>query len=374
MAADKNIGFRTTWAEIDLSALEFNFLKVKGLVGKKIKIMAVIKSDAYGHGLLPVAKRLAKLGVDYLAVSGIDEAVILRKNRIKLPILIMGNILSRDIDAVIEHRLTQTISDYQLAYALNQKAKAKDRVVAVHIKVDTGMGRLGILYREAKEFVKSLRHFHNLKIEGLFTHFPSADCDPEFTNYQIDIFNQLIRELSESGLRIPLLHAANSMGIIKYPNSYFSLVRPGLMLYGLYPKQGLGIRLKPVLSLKSRVVYLKRMHPGQGISYGRSYITKKQTTIAILPIGYSNGYPRNLSNRSDVLIKGRRFRITGAVCMDQIIVDVGDSKIKIGDEVVLIGRQGKLDISAEELASICQTIPYEIVCGINSKVARLYIN
>ncbi len=368
------IGYRPTWAEIGLSNLEFNFRRVKKIVGPKTRIMAVVKSDAYGHGLLPIAKRLAKLGADYLGVASIDEAAILRKNKITLPILILGNILSRDAGAVVEYNLTQTISDYGLASKLNQKAKNTGKIIGVHIKVDTGMGRLGILYKDAIKFVEEVSRLRHLRAEGLFTHFPCADCDPEFTHYQIDIFNQLIGDLKRMGIRIPLFHAANSAGIIGYPESRFNLVRPGLMLYGIKPSQGLDIKLKPALSLKSRIIYLKRMPSGQGISYGRSYITRKETTVAVLPIGYGDGYPRNLSNRADVLIKGKRFRISGAVCMDQIMVDVGDLGVKIGDEAVLIGCQGNSRISAEELAYICGTIPYEIVCGIGNRVARLYLN
>jgi alanine racemase len=270
------IGYRPTWAEINLSNLEFNFRQVKKLVGPKTRIMAVVKCDAYGHGLLPIAKRLAKLGADYLGVASIDEAVVLRKNRITLPILILGNILNRDAGAVVEYNLTQTISDYQLASKLNQKARSADKVIGVHIKVDTGMGRLGILYRDAIKFVKEISRLRNLRTEGLFTHFPCADCDPEFTHYQIDIFNQLISDLKRMGIQIPLFHAANSMGIIGYPKSHFNLVRPGLMLYGIKPSQGLDIKLKPALWLKSRIIYLKRMPSGQGISYGRSYITSKK--------------------------------------------------------------------------------------------------
>ena len=366
--------YRPTWVEVDLGALEFNFRQVKRIVDKKTKVMAVIKSDGYGHGLLPIAKRLAKLGVDCLGVSSIDEAIILRKNKIKLPILILGNILNKDIKPVLEHNLTQTISDYQLAFKLNREAKRKGRVAGVHIKVDTGMGRLGILYREAIELVKKISCLQNLRIEGLFTHFPCADSDQEFTYYQIDIFNQLIGDLKRIGISFTLFHAANSMGIIGYPESHFNLVRPGLMLYGIHPKPNLDIKLKPCLSLKSRIIYLKRMPSGQGISYGRSYITKKETTMAILPVGYGDGYPRNLSNRADVLIKGKRFRISGAVCMDQIMVDVGDSRINVGDGAVLIGSQKNLQISAEELARLSQTIPYEIVCNISNRVPRLYIN
>lgn len=389
--SDMNIGYRSTWVEVDLSALEFNYHQVKRIVGKKTKIMAVVKCDAYGHGLLPIARRLAKLNVEYLGVASIDEAIALRNNRITSPIVILGNIFEQDIELVLQYNLTQTISDYQLAQRLNQKAKRTGKVIKVHINVDTGMGRLGILYKEAKAFLKQISVLSNLKIEGLFTHFPNADCDPEFTHYQIESFNQLISDIKRMGIQIPLLHTANSMAILGYPQSHFNLVRPGLMLYGIYPKPGLdinlvrkgsskesglskGVKLKPVLSLKSRIVYSKRMPPGMGISYGHTYITKKRTTVAVLPIGYGDGYPRNLSNRADVLLKGRRFRISGTISMDQIMVDVGDSRVTLGDEVVLIGRQKNSQISAEELARLAGTIPYEIVCGIGSRIPRVYIN
>lgn len=368
------IGYRPAWAEVDLSAVEFNFRQIKRIVGKGPKIMTVIKCDAYGHGLLPVAKRLSRLSTDYLGVASIDEALILRKNKITLPILILGNIFHQDIEPILKYNLTQTVSDNQLAIKLNQKAKRAGRVIKVHIKVDTGMGRLGILYKDAVEFIKQVSRLDYLRIEGLFTHFPSADCDPEFTNYQIEIFKQLIYDLKNIGIEIPLLHTANSMGIIGYPKSHFNLVRPGLMLYGIHPKSGLDIKLKAALSLNCRIIYLKRVPSGQGISYGRSYITKKETTVATLSIGYGDGYPRNLSNRAEVLIKGGRFRISGAVCMDQVMVDIGDLEVRVGDRAVLIGNQGAQRISAEELALLCGSIPYEIVCGIGSRVPRLYIN
>ena len=372
--ANKNIIYRPTWVEVDLSALDFNFQQVKRIVGKKTKVMTVIKCDAYGHGLLPVAKRLVRLGADYLGIASIDEAITLRKNKIKLPILMLGNILNKDIQPVIKYNLIQTISDYQLALKLNQFAKKTGKTMRVHIKVDTGMGRLGILYREAIGFIKEINRLPNLRIDGLFTHFPSADSDSEFTHYQIGIFNQLNSGLKGIGIQIPLLHAANSMGIIGYPESHFNLVRPGLMLYGIHPRGGLDIKLKSPLSLKSRIIHLKRMSSGQGISYGHAYITRKETTVAVLPIGYGDGYPRNLSNRADVLIKGRRFRTSGAVCMDHLMVDLGDLNVEVGDEVVLIGQQKKIRISVEELASLAQTIPYEIVCGIGSRVPRIYLN
>ncbi len=366
--------YRPAWAEINLSNLEFNFRQIKKIVSKKTKIMAVVKCDAYGHGLLPIAKRLTRLNVDYLGVASIDEAVVLRNNRLKLPILVLGSILNKDVEPVFKYDLIQTVSDYDLALRLNQRAKRAGRVIRVHIKVDTGMGRLGVLFTKAAAFIREVSGLSNLKIEGLFTHFPCADSDPEFTNYQIKIFNQLNLDLMRIGVKIPLCHSANSMGVMGYSQSHFNLVRPGLMLYGIHPKSGLDIKLKPVLSLKSRIVYLKRMPAGQGISYGRCYITKKETTVATLSVGYGDGYPRNLSNRGDVLMNGKRFRISGAVCMDQIMLDVGEERLKTGDEAVLIGSQKNLRISVEELAELAVTIPYEIVCGIGSRIPRIYSN
>lgn len=367
------IGSRPTWAEVDLGAIDFNFRQVRKIIGKGKRIMAVVKCDAYGHGLLAIAKRMSSLGADYLGVASIDEAVILREKKIRLPILVLGNILSKDAGLVIKYRLAQAISDYRLALELNQQAKGAKRRAIVHIKVDTGMGRLGVAYQQAFGLIKRLSRLKNLRIEGLFTHFPSADSDAGFTRYQIEIFSQLVRKLKEKRINIPLLHTANSMGIVGYRHSHFNLVRPGLMLYGIPPRAGINLQLKPALSLKTRVIFLKRMPPGQGISYGRNYITKKETTIAVMPIGYGDGYPRCLSDRADVLIKGRRFRICGTICMDYLMVDVGDFPLRVGQEAVLIGREKQNSVSAAELAKLSGTIAYEILCGIGSRVPRIYI-
>ena len=225
---------------------------------------------------------------------------------------------------------------------------------------------------DAESLIERISQMKFISIEGIFTHFAFADMDRKFTLHQISLFNRLISKLSSSGIKAPFLHCANSMGIIDYKRGHFNMVRPGLVIYGLYPKAGLKLKLKPVLSLKSKVVYCKGVPKGQGISYGHSYITKRDTLIATLPIGYGDGYPRNLSNIASVLIGGRRFKVSGRVCMDQIMVDVGDAKVKIGDEVVLIGSQGKSKITAEELAELAETIPYEIVCGLGSRVPRIY--
>ncbi len=371
----KNIGYRPTWVEVDLDALAHNLKQVKKLIAAGTKIMVCIKKDAYGHGLLPVASKLIQEGVDYLSVASIDEAIALRKANITKPILVLGVVLSVYAEPIIRYRLSQTVSSYDLALALNKKASANKRKVNIHIKVDTGMGRIGVLYKDALAFIKQVNKLKFLNIEGVFTHFPSADTDLEFSRYQINLFNQLKNQLKRQNIHIPFWHAANSMAVIRFKESHFNMVRPGLMVYGLYPKANIKIDLRPVLSLKTRIVYLKKVPKGYGISYGHIYRTKRETTIATLPIGYGDGYLRCLSNKAEVLIKGRRFKIAGRICMDQTMVDIRDSKAKVGDTVVLIGSQGKHErITAEELARLAGTIPYEIVCNIGNRLPRIYCN
>jgi len=367
-----NIGYRPTWAEVNLGNLAYNFRSLKKLSSPKVKVMVTVKADAYGHGLIPVAKKLISCGVDYFGVASIDEGIRLREAGITRPVLVMGHVLAKDIAPLFEYNLTQAVCTGDLASALNKKARSLDKLMKVHIKVDTGMGRLGVLHHEALELVEKIRRMKGIRIEGIFTHLALADMSEDFTHYQIDAFNSLIMRLHKEGIRIPFIHAANSMGVIGYKHSHFNMIRPGLAIYGLYPKENLEIRLKPVLSLKTKVIYTKKVPQSYGISYGHDYITKRPTRIVILPIGYGDGYPRNLSNQAPLLIKGKLFRISGRVCMDQIMVDVGDADIRLGDEAVLIGSQGKHRITAEELAALCATIPYEIVCGLGSRIPRVY--
>lgn len=369
----KKIGYRPTWAEINLGNLEYNFNQIKRLLAPHTKIMVCIKADAYGHGLIPIAKKLCSLGVDYLGVASIDEGIRLREENIKLPILVLGMVLKEDIRALFRYKLSSTVCTEEIIFALNKMASVMKRRANVHIKIDTGMGRLGLLHNDALGFIRKVHKLKSINIEGIFTHLACADINRALTLRQIDAFKRLILKLNKEGIHIPLVHAANSLGVVGYPMSHFNMVRPGLVIYGLYPKRGLKIKLKPVLSLKTKVVYFKRVPCGFGISYGHTYITKRNTTIVTLPIGYADGYPRNLSNRGAVLIRGRRFKISGRVCMDQIMVDVGDLPVKLADEVVLIGCLGKNKITAEELAALSGTIPYEIVCGLGSRIPRTYI-
>lgn len=366
------LGYRPTWAEVNLGYLEHNFKEVKSLLFRQTKVLVTVKADAYGHGLIAVAKRLAACNVDYLGVASIDEGIELRKAGIKTPILLLGLILKKDIGPLFTYRLIPTICDREMAFALNAKARAQKQRIPVHIKVDTGMGRIGVLPLAAFKLVAGIHKLKHIQIQGIFTHFAFADGNRDFTAQQINLFNKLVGDLKKAGIVIPLVHAANSIGLIRHPNSHFTMVRPGLVIYGLAPLKNLSLNLKPVLSLKTRVIFIKRLGPGYGISYGLTYITKRNTSVVTLPVGYGDGYPRNLSNLGWVLIGGRRFRISGRICMDQIMVDVGNYKAKIGEEVVLIGRQGKQQVTAQELAELAGTISYEIVCGLGSRIPRIY--
>lgn len=367
---------RPTWAEINLSALKYNFNKARELAGKDTKILVAVKADAYGHGILEVSRALVNFGVDYLGVATSDEAIALRSSGIKIPILLFGAILRGEVLAILRYDITATVPSLEVARFLSICARRLGKKVKIHTKIDTGMGRLGVWHKEALCFIKEIKRYRNLELEGIYTHLPSADeKDRHFTERQLFYFNELIKNLERSDIFIPLRHAANSMGLLRFKSPYLNLVRPGLMIYGLYPdlKTPRMIDLKPVLSFKTRIVYIKEVLKGRSISYGRTFVTNKKSKIATLPVGYGDGYPRFLSNRAYVLIKGKKAPVVGRVCMDQTMVDVsGIDKVRIGDEVVLIGRQGRETITAEQLADIGNTISYEIVCGISKRVPRCY--
>ncbi len=372
---DNEIGYRPTWAEINLDNLDYNFMQIRKITNPEAKVMVVVKADAYGHGLVPIAKRLQERGADYLGVASIDEGIKLRQAGISLPVLVLGLILEKDAVPLFRYNLSATVCNEELAKALNMKARILRKALKVHVKVDTGMGRIGVIHNEAVDIIRKIHKLRFVNIEGIFTHFAFADTNKDFTSYQIRLFNRLISELRKERINIPLFHAANSAGVINYPKGQFNMVRPGLVIYGLSPVgNNLSIKIRPLLSLKTKIVYAKKVPKGYGISYGHTYITKKNTTIVVLPVGYGDGYPRNLSNIAPVLIKGKRFIISGRVCMDQIMVDVGDLPVKAGDEAVLIGTQKGNKITTEELASLAGTIPYEIVCGLGSRISRVYLS
>lgn len=366
--------YRPTWAEIDLGAIEYNFRQVKRLVSKNIRIMAVVKANAYGHGTVEISSVLERMGVDYLGVATTDEAVRLRDHGIKAPILILGAVLPAELKVAIDRDITLTLAGEELLPEL-RKAVPDGARARIHVKVDTGMGRLGVWHEDALDLVKRVSQEKCVSLEGIYTHFSSAGRDDFFTNYQIEAFEKLLSDIEKNWIRIPLKHAANSIATVDFKRSHLNLVRPGLIIYGMYPKKTFHklIRLKPALSLKTRIVYMKDTPPGRSISYGRTFITQKHTKIATLPIGYADGFFRNLSNKAEVLVRGRRAPVVGKVTMDQTLIDVGSIKgASVGDEVVLIGRQGRDEIHTENFARLAGTIAYEAVCSISNRVPRVY--
>ena len=364
--------YRPLWIEVDLAALRNNFKVIKSAVGRNVKVMATLKQEAYGHGLLPLARELSPLGVDFFGLGDLDEAITLRKARINKPILILSAVMDKYVSDFIKYRITPTVVDLRFAKELNREAKRQGKIVPVHIKIDTGMGRLGFWHKEAVSFIKKVARFENLYLEGLYTHFPAADSDRKFTRNQIRIFNDLISRVETEGIKFKYLHCANSIAILGYKETHFNLVRPGLILYGIKPIPS-DKKIKPILSLKSKVIFIKRVAKGRSISYGRMFIAPCATTIATVAVGYADGYLRSLSNKAKVIINNKLFKVAGRVCMDHIMVDLkNDSAVKRGDSVTLIGSSQNHRISANDLAEWAGTISYEIITGLSLKTPRIY--
>lgn len=322
---------------------------------------------------------LLENGATRLAVAIIDEAVQLRQNNIDVPLLILGHTPERHLEDVIRYDLTQTVFTYGMAEALSKKAADCGKRVKIHIKIDTGMGRIGFFPdRDAIEALKSIQSLPNIEIEAMFTHFPSADEeDKSFTYQQIRTFSHFKEMLAGEGVNIPKMHAANSACIIDIEEGYFDFVRPGLILYGLYPSDAVQksrLPVKPAMALKSRVAFVKDMEPGMPVSYGRTFTTRRKSRIATIPVGYADGYSRVLSSRGKVIIRGMYAPVAGRVCMDQFMADVTDIPgVKTGDEAILMGSDGNLSVPAEEIAAILGTINYEVVCRVGKRVPRVYI-
>lgn len=366
--------YRPTLAEIDLDAIRHNLEIASHIVKGDTRILGVVKADAYGHGIKEVSKAIVDY-VDYFGVASLDEAGVLREIGIKKPILVIGAILPQEAEGVLKFNVIQTVSDLEIPGKLSKLAAAKNKKIKVHVKIDTGMGRIGFWHEEAIEFIKKIASLKSIIIDGIFTHFPDAEADKVFTHNQIRNFKRLIENLWANDIYIPVKHTANSMALIDFKDSHMNMVRPGLMMYGIYPKQSLmkNILLKPALTLKTKITYVKSAPKGRSISYGMTYVTKKPTKIATIPVGYGDGYSRNFSNKAHVLIRGVRCPIAGRVCMDMCMVDVGHLKNpKVGEDVILIGSQAGEIIRAEELAKLINTIPYEVLCNIGRRVPRVY--
>lgn len=370
---------RPTIAEIDLAALRHNYQYVTARAGPARRILAVVKANAYGHGAVRISQELEKCGVDFLGVATCEEAAELRAAGIKSSLLLMGGIFPGQEDEVIKYDLVPVIFDMEIARGLNARAAQNGISMKVHVKLDTGMGRVGILPDDVEAFFSNLKECQNLQVDGLLSHLSTADaCNESATTFareQIELFAVLIKKVREMGFSPTYLHCVNSAALIRGLATTFNLIRPGIMLYGISPAPSLAENLKPVLSLKSKIMSLKKVPAGYSISYRRTFIAQRDSLIATIPIGYADGYTRHFSNKATVLIHGRRAPVVGVVCMDMTMVDVTDiPSVQLHDEVVLLGVQGSEIITAHELAETAHSIPYEILCGISGRVPRHYVN
>lgn len=371
---------RPTWAQINLKNLAFNFHSVKAFVGKEINYMAVVKADGYGHGAMQCARKLEGKGIDWFGVALVEEGVNLRNSGITKPILCLGSFWSGQESLILKYNLTPVVYQSETAENLNRTAREKGIIKEIHIKIDTGMGRIGARFDEVKVLLEGLKKLKNLRIEGLMTHFAAADDlkQNDFTNLQINRFKETVKFFEENGIYPKYRDLANSPGAIGHKNSRENMVRLGGVLYGLQddvlPEEIEKPKLKPVLSLHTQIAHIKRVLKGESLGYGRTFRTARDSLIATVPIGYHDGYRRGLSNRSSVLINGNLAPVVGRISMDWTIIDVTDvPNVSFGDEVVLIGEQNGKIVKAEDLARLLDTISYEITCGISQRVVRKYI-
>jgi alanine racemase len=360
--------FRPTWVEVDLGAVTRNLRGIRARMPKGVKIMFVVKANAYGHdaALCALAAENAR-AADWLGVSSVEEGIALRDAGARLPVLILGSLYPfESMLAAVAHDLTPVVASLEAAKRLAEVARTLKRRVDCHVKVDTGMGRIGAGPEAALAIVRFLAELKTARVQGIYTHLACAESDAAFTAAQLARFRRVVDALSREGLRPPLVHAANSAGALKRPASRFDMVRPGLAAYGLFAG------FEPALTLKSKIVFLKTVAKGSSVSYGATWRTKRPARIATLPIGYGDGYARALSNRADVLVDGRRCPVVGRVTMDQVMVDVTASpRARVGDDAVLIGRQGRSEVPVSELARLCGTIVYETATALSSRVPRV---
>ena len=354
-----------TYAEIDLGAIRRNAEAIKAYTGKRL--IAVVKADAYGHGVAPVTEALRSVA-DMFAVATIEEGVALRQAGIREPMLVLFNVFPEQAAQIVEYELTPTIADWKFANRLNDIAS---KPVHVHVNINTGMNRSGVRWTEATQFLNRLETLNRLEVSGLFTHLATADeADKRYVSVQLERFSSVLENISDSG---ELIHAANSAATLAVPESHFGAVRPGLSLYGIYPASEKPIVLEPALTWKTRIGWVGSISETEGVSYGLTYKASHRTRVAMIQIGYGDGYPRALSNIGEVLIGGTRHPIIGRVCMDVSVVELEPAdNVSVGDEVVLIGKQRDAEITVDELAHRAGTISYEILTQIGTRVKRIF--
>lgn len=366
-----------TYAVIDLEAIAYNTRALKAHIGPDVEMFAVVKANAYGHGLIPVSRTVLENGATRLAVGRVDQGIQIRQAGITAPIVMLDYTMPAEAETVAANDMVATVNTIEGARALSARSVALGKTSLVHVKVDTGMGRYGLLPEEVLPFMEQISTLPGLDIEGLYTHFATADQqDKTYVYQQYDTYAAVLQAVEAAGYHIRVRHVANTAAVLDMPEMHLNAVRPGIALYGMYPSGEVSttVRLRPALSLKSHVGRVRTLPTGSSISYGRTYVTSHPTPVALVPVGYGDGYHRLLSNRACVLIKGRRAPIAGRVCMDKFVVDIsGIEGVKQDDEVVLIGSQGEETIRAEELAALADTINYEITTSISSRVPRIYV-
>ncbi len=369
---------RPTVAFIDHDALRWNLRQVRAKVGANVKILSMVKANGYGHGAAAISKTLAAAGGDAFGVATLEEGIELRQAGVREPILFLAGAYEDQLDQVFAFSLTPVIHKLDGLRQLEAALLRRGAKLDVHLKIDTGMGRLGLVATESDDWLPEIKKLTALKIAGVFSHFSHAESvEGDYTKKQLELFNRILPKLRSAGTHPPLVHFANSAATITLPSAYFDMVRPGIMLYGVYPSPLMAdqITLQPVLAWKTKILQLKKVPAGTSISYGQTFVTRRESLIATLPVGYADGYQRLMSNRGEVLVGARRAPVVGRVCMDLTLIDVTDIKnVKQGDEVVLLGRQGSGEISADELAAWADTISYEILTSISARVPRIHLN
>ena len=368
--------YRPSWIEIDLDAIAHNTKAVKNYLKDK-KLLAVVKANAYGHGVYPTASVIYENGADYLGVVMLDEAIECRQSGIEAPILNLGGILPEQAEIVVHYNLQQMVYEFETAKALSEAAGSLQKTVGIHFKVDTGMSRYGVRYDQAVERLVQISSLPNLEIKGIMTHFPMSDAlDKSFALLQIDRMNHIKKLLDQKGIKIPLWHACNSGGILDLPAAHYNLVRSGLLLYGYFPSSHVNrpFELKPAMSLKSKIIAVKDIYRGDTVGYGRRFMAEKNERIAVLPIGYADGYSRKLGGIGNVLINGKSLSIVGGLCMDAAFIKITDfPDIKVGDTAILMGKDGEQCISPHDIAEKMGSVSYDVISNFSKRLPLVYL-
>lgn len=376
MITSNNNFLRPAYLEIDLDALAFNVRSIKRKLGMDVKMLAVVKADGYGHGAYPVSRVVLENGADSLGVAILEEGIELRDKGVKAPIVNLYPEPHKRAKKIVEYDLEQVVTDLKLVKNLSQEAKRRNKLCSVYIEIDTGLGRYGVLPEDTRELAKKIKSLPNIRLKGVLSQFSTADAKKkDFAYKQLRVFKNTLDDLKAHSNHIPITSIANSGAVLDIPASYFNHVRVGHILYGLYPSSETSesIRLKPVMSLKSKVIFVKDVEKGTPISYGRRYIAQRRTKIATIPLGYADGYSRLLSNKGAILVKGKRAPVVGSVCMDAFMVDVSRIPgVKVGSEVVVMGKQGNDEITAHDLGRWTNTFAYEIMTRMGKRLPVVY--